>query len=103
MKRAMLMGVSAMLVLPGLAGAEESKPVFQESKPVVLSAEQMDSITAGEGLPYGKIIIDATGRSFGGLIGPAKKAGTSAHGNYAGGAKALVEAVLAGQHPIPPN
>jgi hypothetical protein len=97
MKRAILMGISATLLLSGFAGA-------QESKPVVLSAAQMDAVTAGAGLPYGKIIIDATGRSFGELIGPAKKAGTSTHSNYAGGAKALVEAVLANPpHPIPGN
>jgi hypothetical protein len=92
------MGIAATLLASGLALAEETK----QSKPIVLTAAQMDTVTAGAGLPYGKIIIDATGRSFGQFIGPAKKAGTSVHSNYAGGAKALVEAVLADPpHPIP--
>ena len=38
----------------------------------------------------GKAIQDACGASFGQLVGPAKSSGTSFHGNYAGGAKALV-------------
>ena len=42
---------------------------------------------------YGKTIIDVVGASFGQLVGPAKRSGTAAHGNYAGGAKALVETV----------
>jgi hypothetical protein len=49
--------------------------------------------TAGAGAPGpapGKAIQEACGVSFGQLVGPAKKAGTSFHSNYAGGAKALV-------------
>lgn len=38
---------------------------------------------------YGKVIQDACGASMGQLIGPAKKAGTATHDNYAGGARAL--------------
>ena len=93
-----LTALGATLLASSLAMAQESKP----TKPIVLSAAQLDEVTAGAGTPYGKIIIDATGRSFGQFIGPAKKAGTSAHSNYAGGAKALVEAVLADPpHAIP--
>ena len=40
--------------------------------------------------PPGKTIQDACGVSFGQLVGPAKKAKTATHDNYAGGAKALV-------------
>jgi hypothetical protein len=94
MKYAISLALAATLMIGGTAMAEESKPIQ-------LSAAQMDSVTAGAGQPYGKILIDVTGRSFGQFIGPAKKAGTSVHGNYAGGVKALVEAALAGQHPIP--
>jgi hypothetical protein len=94
MRKAVSTSLFATLLVSGLAVADGSKPIE-------LTAAQMDAITAGAGMPYGKIIIDATGRSFGQLIGPAKKDGTSAHDNYAGGAKALVEAVLSGGHPIP--
>lgn len=98
MKRVISTGIAATLLASSLAVAEESKP----TRPIVLSTTQLDGVTAGAGLPYGKIIIDATGRSFGQFIGPAKKAGTATHSNYAGGAKALVEAVLADPpHPIP--
>jgi hypothetical protein len=95
MKKAISLGLAASLLASSLALADESKPV-------VLTAAQMDSVTAGASMPYGKIIIDVTGKSFGQFIGPAKKAGTAVHGNYAGGAKALVEAVLSDPpHPIP--
>jgi len=98
MKRQISIGIAAALLASGFAMAETSK----QTKPIVLSAAQLDTITAGAGLPYGKTIIDVTGRSFGQFIGPAKKAGTWTHSNYAGGAKALVEAVLADPpHPIP--
>jgi hypothetical protein len=40
--------------------------------------------------PPGTTIQAACGVSFGQLVGPAKKAGTATHSNYAGGAKALV-------------
>jgi len=92
MKNAILIGLSTVLLASGpvLAG---------DSKPIELTDAQMDTITAGSG--FGKTIIDLTGKSFGEFIGPAKKAGTSTHGNYAGGAKALVEAVTGPGHPIP--
>lgn len=65
----------------------------QEPEPVELTAEQMDAVTAA-GPAYGKTIQAVTGGlSFGQLVGPAKAAGTATHGNYAGGAKALVETV----------
>jgi hypothetical protein len=63
-----------------------------QPEPVELTADQMDEVTAA-GPAYGKTIQAATGTSFGGLVGPAKSTGTATHGNYAGGAKALVEAV----------
>lgn len=89
-------GVAAALLIAGPAIAEDVTPT--ESKPVALTEAQMDSITAAG---YGKTLIDVVGKSFGQLIGPAKKDGTSVHSNYAGGVKALVEAALAGAHPIP--
>ncbi|MEJ2129985.1 MAG: hypothetical protein P8X81_14240 [Woeseiaceae bacterium] len=89
-------GVTAALLVAGPAIAEDSAST--ESKPMTLTEAQMDSITAAG---YGKTLIDVVGKSFGQLVGPAKKEGTSVHSNYAGGAKALVEAALAGAHPIP--
>ena len=92
MKTAILIGISTVFLASG--------PVMAgDSQPVELTDAQMDTITAGSG--FGKTIIDVTGKSFGELIGPAKKAGTSFHSNYAGGAKALVEAVTGPGHPIP--
>lgn len=46
-----------------------------------------------QGVGNGLAIQQACGASMGQLIGPAKKAGNATHGNYAGGAKALVGAV----------
>jgi hypothetical protein len=46
-------------------------------------------------MPPGKTIKDTCGVSFGQLIGPAKAAGTSAHANYAGGAKAFLPLLAA--------
>ncbi len=46
--------------------------------------------SASEHMPPGKMIKESCDASFGQLIGPAKKAGTSTHSNYAGGAKAFV-------------
>ncbi|MBT8441251.1 MAG: hypothetical protein KJO76_02605, partial [Gammaproteobacteria bacterium] len=68
MKTAILIGLSTVLLVSGpvLAG---------DSKPIELTDAQMDTVTAGAG--FGKTIIEATGSSFGQLIGPAKKAGTS--------------------------
>ena len=87
MKKAFTVGLAAALIVSGPVLADEEKS--SESKPVTLTEKQMDSITAG----YGKTIIDVVGASFGQLVGPAKRSGTAAHGNYAGGAKALVETV----------
>lgn len=88
MKKAFVLGVTAAFVLAGPALADEV--ASSDAKPITLTETQMDSVTAAG---YGKTIIDVVGVSFGQLVGPAKKAGTSAHGNYAGGAKALVETV----------
>ncbi len=79
--------VTALLVTGAAAAADSNEP---RTEPVSLTAEQMDSVTAAG---YGKTIIDVVGVSFGQLVGPAKSSGTAAHGNYAGGAKALVETV----------
>ncbi len=95
MKKAAI-GIAAALVISGTALADDVNNA--ESKPVKLTEAQMDSVTAAG---YGKTLIEVTGKSFGQFIGPAKKSGTSAHSNYAGGVKALVEAALAGAHPIP--
>lgn len=89
-------GVTAALLFAGPAIADDVTQ--SESKPVTLTEAQMDNITAAG---YGKTLIDVTGKSFGQLIGPAKKNGTATHSNYAGGVKALVEAALAGAHPVP--
>lgn len=89
-------GVAAALFIAGPTLAEDIKPA--ESKPLTLTEAQMDSVTAAG---YGKTLIDVVGKSFGQLVGPAKKDGSSVHSNYAGGARALVEAALAGAHPIP--
>ena len=88
MKNAFTVGLAAALIVSGPVLADEEKS--SESKPVTLTEQQMDSITAAG---YGKTIIDVVGASFGQLVGPAKSSGTAAHGNYAGGAKALVETV----------
>ena len=91
MKKKIAIGIATALLVasPAMASDVETKT----SKPVTLTEQQMDSITAAGPMPYGKIIMDATGVSFGQLIGPAKKAGTATHGSYPGGAKALVENV----------
>ena len=94
--RKFAIGVAAAMLVSGPALAEDVE--VTESKPVTLTEAQMDGITAAG---YGKTLIDTVGKSFGQLIGPAKKEGTSVHSNYAGGGKALVEAALAGAHPIP--
>ena len=88
MKKSISLGIAAALVLAGPVLAEDKKS--SESKPITLTEKQMDGITAAG---YGKTIIDVVGASFGQLVGPAKRSGTAAHGNYAGGAKALVETV----------
>jgi hypothetical protein len=96
MKTRILLAVATMTFAAGPALADEA--VTETAQPVVLSEAQMDNVTAAG---YGKTLIDVTGKSFGQFIGPAKKNGTSVHSNYAGGVKALVEAALAGAHPIP--
>jgi hypothetical protein len=96
MKKSFVLGVTAAFALAGPAMADEV--ASSDAKPITLTEAQMDSITAAG---YGKTLIDVVGKSFGQLVGPAKKEGTSTHSNYAGGAKALVEAALAGAHPIP--
>jgi opacity protein-like surface antigen len=91
MKKKIAVGLATALLVasPAMAADVES----ETSKPVTLTEQQMDSITAAGPMAYGKTIMIATGVSFGQLIGPAKKAGTAVHSNYAGGAKALVENV----------
>lgn len=88
MKKKIAIGIISALIVasPAMAADVES----EKTKPVTLTEKQMDSVTAAG---YGKTIIDVVGASFGQLVGPAKKAGTAAHSNYAGGAKALVETV----------
>ena len=88
MKKKIAVGLATALLVasPAMASDVETKT----SKPVTLTEQQMDSVTAAG---YGKTIIDVVGVSFGQLVGPAKKAGTAAHGSYPGGAKALVETV----------
>ena len=88
MKKKIAVGIATALLVasPVMASDVESKT----SKPVTLTEQQMDSVTAAG---YGKTIIDVVGVSFGQLVGPAKKAGTATHGSYPGGAKALVETV----------
>ena len=88
MKKKIAIGIATALLVasPAMASDVETKT----SKPVTLTEQQMDSVTAAG---YGKTIIDVVGVSFGQLVGPAKKAGTAAHGSYPGGAKALVETV----------
>ena len=88
MKKKLIVGFAAALIFAGPVLADDDKK--SESKPVTLTEQQMDTVTAAG---YGKTIIDVVGKSFGQLVGPAKKAGTSAHGSYPGGAKALVENV----------
>jgi len=88
MKKAFVIGIATAFVFAGPAIADDTKN--SESKPITLTEKQMDNITAAG---YGKTIIDVVGVSFGQLVGPAKSSGTAAHGNYAGGAKALVETV----------
>jgi hypothetical protein len=100
MRKSHLVLVAAGFVTTGLATADESDSAV-EAQPIELTSEQMDSVTAAGGKAYGKTLIDVTDYSFGQLIGPAKKAGESTHDNYAGGVKALVEAALAGAHPLP--
>jgi len=91
MRKEIIIGLAAAFCVAGPAMADEAKDVKStESEPVTLTEQQMDSITAAG---YGKTIIDVVGVSFGQLVGPAKKAGTAAHGSYPGGAKALVETV----------
>jgi hypothetical protein len=92
MKKKIAVGLATALLVasPAMASDVETKT----SKPVTLTEQQMDSITAAGPMAYGKTIMTVTGGlSFGQLIGPAKKAGTAAHGSYPGGAKALVETV----------
>lgn len=63
----------------------------------VLSLGLMAAPASAKGhMPPGKTIQEACGKSFGQLVGPAKKAGTSTHSNYAGGAKALL--AVAAEH-----
>ena len=88
MKKSFTVGLAAALIISGPVLADDDKT--SESKPVTLTEKQMDSVTAAG---YGKTIIDVVGASFGQLVGPAKSSGTATHGNYAGGAKALVETV----------
>ena len=88
MKTKILLAFAAAAFAAGPVLADEVKS--EKSKPVELTEAQMDSITAAG---YGKTIIDVAGVPFGQLVGPAKKAGTATHSNYAGGAKALVETV----------
>ena len=88
MNKAFTVGLAAVLIASGPVLADDEKS--SEAKPVTLTEQQMDSVTAAG---YGKTIIDVVGASFGQLVGPAKSSGTAAHGNYAGGAKALVETV----------
>jgi hypothetical protein len=103
MRKSHLVLVAAGLMTTGLATANESDSAV-EAKPIELTNEQMDSVTAagGNAYAYGKVVIEATSQhqSFGQLIGAAKRAGQG-HENYAGGVKALVELVLDGAHPVP--
>ena len=79
MKKKIAVGIATALLVasPVMASDVESKT----SKPVTLTEQQMDSVTAAG---YGKTIIDVVGVSFGQLVGPAKKAGTATHGSYPG-------------------
>lgn len=88
MKKIISIAFAASLFATGAAIAADSQEAGAE--PVKLTADQMDNITAAG---YGKTIIDVAGVSFGQLVGPAKRNKTATHGNYAGGAKALVETV----------
>ena len=89
--------IAAATIISSPALAEDANKSV--SKPITLTEAQMDSITAAG---YGKMLIELTRKSFGQFIGPAKKNGTATHSNYAGGVKALVEAVMAEPpHPIP--
>lgn len=66
---------------------------------IVLAMAAMMALGGGSaafaGNGYGAAIQDACGVSMGQLIGPAKKAGTDFHDNYAGGAKALAAVAAA--------
>ena len=88
MKNKILVGLAAAIFVASPVLADDARD--SNAKPITLTEAQMDSITAAG---YGKTIIDGVGKSFGQLVGPAKKAGTAAHGSYPGGAKALVETV----------
>jgi hypothetical protein len=55
-----------------------------------VSAPAIGASENANGGGAGLVIQQACGASFGGLVGPAKKAGDSTHSNYKGGAKALV-------------
>ena len=55
-----------------------------------VAAPAMGASENAKGGGNGLLIQKACGVSFGQLVGPAKKAGTSFHANYAGGANALV-------------
>jgi hypothetical protein len=95
MKILKLIAASAVLGASGAAIADqrEDSADVKAGEPVQLTADQMDAITAA-GKAYGKTIITVTeGLSFGNLVGAAKRSGEATHGNYAGGARALVETV----------
>ena len=64
MKKKIAVGIATALLVasPVMASDVESKT----SKPVTLTEQQMDSVTAAG---YGKTIIDVVGVSFGQLVG----------------------------------
>ncbi len=65
-----------------------SKLVVTAAAVLSLGLMAAPASAAGHAGP-GQMIKEECGVSFGQLIGPAKASGESAHGNYAGGAKAF--------------
>lgn len=72
MKKRLILTTASALLMLGLTGTAQAAP--------------------------GADIKEACGASFGALVSSAKSAGTSAHGNYAGGANAFSDPAILDAH-----
>jgi hypothetical protein len=72
MKKRLVVATASALLMLGLAGTAQAAP--------------------------GRDIREACGTSFGALVSSAKSSGTSAHGNYAGGAAAFADPAILVAH-----
>ena len=72
MKKRLVVAIASALLMLGLAGTAQAAP--------------------------GRDIREACGASFGALVSSAKSSGTSAHGNYAGGAAAFADPAILVAH-----